>query len=225
MGIVLRAPDQTVGMVSGDARQTSDVLATIDKVRKQGVGIVFINHNVRHALAVGDWFTGLNRGQTLAAVFGGAHPRQFGFARATTGRRPRRARIPSGEPVADADGPGCGGHRHHPGRDLDAVVAGRAETDGERGQRAGAGPLGLRRPGQLRHQPGWLRAQMPAVDPAMTPHAETTAPAAANPRTIAMIHHGTDPLPGPMTTTSPSAPIFPCAASLTRPGARSASTG
>ena len=46
-------------------RQTANVLATIDKVRKQGIAVVFITHNVRHALAVGDRFTVLNRGQTL----------------------------------------------------------------------------------------------------------------------------------------------------------------
>jgi simple sugar transport system ATP-binding protein len=85
MGINLRAPDQAVGTLSGGerqtvaiaravhfgakilildeptsalgVRQTSNVLATIDKVRKQGVGVVFISHNVRHAMAVGDRFT------------------------------------------------------------------------------------------------------------------------------------------------------------------------
>ena len=96
MGINLRAPDQAVGTLSGGerqtvaiaravyfgakvlildeptsalgVRQTSNVLATIDKVRKQGVGIVFISHNVRHALAVGDRFTVLNRGKTLGTA-------------------------------------------------------------------------------------------------------------------------------------------------------------
>jgi len=92
MGINLRGPDQAVGTLSGGerqtvaiaravhfgakvlildeptsalgVRQTSNVLATIDKVRKKGVAVVFITHNVRHALAVGDRFTVLNRGQT-----------------------------------------------------------------------------------------------------------------------------------------------------------------
>ena len=82
MGINLRGPDQAVGTLSGGerqtvaiaravyfgakvlildeptsalgVRQTSNVLATIDRVRKQGVGVVFISHNVHHALAVGD---------------------------------------------------------------------------------------------------------------------------------------------------------------------------
>ena len=96
MGINLRGPDQAVGTLSGGerqtvaiaravyfgakvlildeptsalgVRQTSNVLATIDRVRNQGVGVVFISHNVRHALAVGDRFTVLNRGKTLGTA-------------------------------------------------------------------------------------------------------------------------------------------------------------
>ena len=45
-------------------RQTSNVLATIGKVRKRGVGVVFIRHDVRHAMAVGDRFTVQNRDKT-----------------------------------------------------------------------------------------------------------------------------------------------------------------
>lgn len=99
MGINLRAPDQAVGTLSGGerqtvaiaravyfgakvlildeptsalgVRQTSNVLATIDRVRNQGVGVVFISHNVRHAMAVGDRFTVLNRGQTLGTAVKG----------------------------------------------------------------------------------------------------------------------------------------------------------
>ena len=96
MGIRLREPSQAVGTLSGGerqtvaiaravyfgakvlildeptsalgVRQTSNVLATIDKVRKNGIGVVFISHNVRHAMAVGDRFTVLNRGQTLGTA-------------------------------------------------------------------------------------------------------------------------------------------------------------
>lgn len=96
MGINLRGPDQAVGTLSGGerqtvaiaravyfgarvlildeptsalgVRQTSNVLATIDKVRKKGVAVVFITHNVRHAMAVGDRFTVLNRGKTLGTA-------------------------------------------------------------------------------------------------------------------------------------------------------------
>ncbi len=96
MGINLRGPEQAVGTLSGGerqtvaiaravhfgakvlildeptsalgVRQTANVLATIDKVRKQGIAVVFITHNVRHAMAVGDRFTVLNRGQTLGTA-------------------------------------------------------------------------------------------------------------------------------------------------------------
>ena len=39
--------------------------------RAQGVGVVFISHNVRHAMAVGDRFTVLNRGKTLGTAVRG----------------------------------------------------------------------------------------------------------------------------------------------------------
>lgn len=96
MGINLRQADQAVGTLSGGerqtvaiaravyfgakvlildeptsalgVRQTSNVLATIDRVRKKGIGVVFITHNTRHALAVGDRFTVLNRGRTLGTA-------------------------------------------------------------------------------------------------------------------------------------------------------------
>jgi simple sugar transport system ATP-binding protein len=96
MGIDVRDPDQPVGTLSGGerqavaiaraihfgakvlildeptsalgVRQTANVLATIDRVRRQGIGVVFITHNVRHAMAVGDRFTVLNRGKTLGTA-------------------------------------------------------------------------------------------------------------------------------------------------------------
>jgi len=106
MGINLRGPDQAVGTLSGGerqtvaiaravhfgakvlildeptsalgVRQTANVLATIDKGRKQGVAVVFITHNVRHAMAVGDRFTVLNRGKTLGtATRGNVSPEEL----------------------------------------------------------------------------------------------------------------------------------------------------
>jgi simple sugar transport system ATP-binding protein len=93
MGIRLRGPAQSVGTLSGGerqsvaiaravyfgarvlildeptsalgVRQTANVLSTVDTVRKKGVGVVFISHNVRHAMAIGDRFTVLNHGKTL----------------------------------------------------------------------------------------------------------------------------------------------------------------
>ncbi len=96
MGISLREADQAVGTLSGGerqtvaiaravyfgakvlildeptsalgVRQTANVLSTVDKVRKKGIGVVLITHNVRHAFAVGDRFTVLNRGRTLGTA-------------------------------------------------------------------------------------------------------------------------------------------------------------
>ena len=93
IGIDVRDPDQAVGTLSGGERQcvaiaravyfgakvlildeptsalgvaqTSMVLKYIDLVRSRGLGVIFITHNVRHAFAVGDRFTVLNRGRTL----------------------------------------------------------------------------------------------------------------------------------------------------------------
>ena len=42
--LILDEPTSALGV-----RQTSNVLATIDRVRKHGIGVVFITHNVRHA--------------------------------------------------------------------------------------------------------------------------------------------------------------------------------
>ena len=93
MGITLRDPGQPVGTLSGGERQcvaiaravyfgarvlildeptsalgvtqTAVVLKCIDEVRSRGLGVIFITHNVRHAVQVGNRFTVLNRGQTL----------------------------------------------------------------------------------------------------------------------------------------------------------------
>ena len=96
MGIQLRDPNQSVGTLSGGERQsvaiaravyfgakvlildeptsalgvyqTSNVLKTIEKVREKGVAIIFISHNVSHALSVGNQFTVLCRGKTLGTT-------------------------------------------------------------------------------------------------------------------------------------------------------------
>ena len=93
IGIDVRDPQQAVGTLSGGERQcvaiaravyfgakvlildeptsalgvaqTSMVLKYINQVRAKGLGVIFITHNVRHAYAVGDRFTVLNRGTTL----------------------------------------------------------------------------------------------------------------------------------------------------------------
>ena len=44
------------------------VLRYVNMVRDKGLGVVFITHNVRHAMAVGDRFTVLDRGKTLGTA-------------------------------------------------------------------------------------------------------------------------------------------------------------
>ena len=71
--LILDEPTSALGV-----RQTANVLATTDAVRKKGIGVVFITHNVRHAMAVGDRFTVLNRGRTLGtAVKGEIEPEEL----------------------------------------------------------------------------------------------------------------------------------------------------
>ena len=93
IGIDIRDPSHAVGTLSGGERQcvaiaravyfgakvlildeptsalgvaqTSMVLKYVDQVRRKGLGVIFITHNVRHAYAVGDAFTVLDRGRTL----------------------------------------------------------------------------------------------------------------------------------------------------------------
>lgn len=93
IGIDIRDPHQAVGTLSGGERQcvaiaravyfgarvlildeptsalgvaqTSMVLKYIHQVQQKGLGVIFITHNVRHAYAVGNRFTVLNRGKTL----------------------------------------------------------------------------------------------------------------------------------------------------------------
>jgi simple sugar transport system ATP-binding protein len=93
IGIDIRDPNQAVGTLSGGerqtvaiaravyfgarvlildeptsalgVRQTSMVLKYTHAVKQKGLGVIFITHNVRHAFAVGDRFTVLNRGITL----------------------------------------------------------------------------------------------------------------------------------------------------------------
>jgi simple sugar transport system ATP-binding protein len=58
--LILDEPTSALGVT-----QTELVLKCIKEVRSRGLGVIFITHNVRHALAVGDRFTVLDRGRTL----------------------------------------------------------------------------------------------------------------------------------------------------------------
>ena len=61
--LILDEPTSALGV-----RQTAMVLRYIDQVRKRGLAVVFITHNVRHAIAVGDRFTVISRGRTLGTA-------------------------------------------------------------------------------------------------------------------------------------------------------------
>ncbi|HEY8594967.1 MAG TPA: ATP-binding cassette domain-containing protein [Devosiaceae bacterium] len=61
--LILDEPTSALGV-----RQTSMVLKYISMVRERGLAVIFITHNVRHAIAVGDRFTVLNRGKTLGTA-------------------------------------------------------------------------------------------------------------------------------------------------------------
>jgi simple sugar transport system ATP-binding protein len=58
--LILDEPTSALGVV-----QTSIVLKYMAQLRRRNIGIIFITHNVRHAFAIGDRFTVLNRGRTL----------------------------------------------------------------------------------------------------------------------------------------------------------------
>jgi simple sugar transport system ATP-binding protein len=93
IGIHVRDPQQAVGTLSGGERQciaiaravyfgakvlildeptsalgvhqTAMVLKYIERVKANGLGVIFITHNVWHAYTVGDTFSVLNRGGTI----------------------------------------------------------------------------------------------------------------------------------------------------------------
>jgi simple sugar transport system ATP-binding protein len=83
--LILDEPTSALGV-----RQTSMVLRYIAQLREQGIGIIFITHNVRHAYAVGDRFTVLNRGRTLGT-----------FVRAETSRDALEELMAGGREMAD----------------------------------------------------------------------------------------------------------------------------
>ena len=58
--LILDEPTSALGV-----RQTAMVLKYMLELRQQGVAIIFITHNARQAMSVGDRFTVLNRGRTL----------------------------------------------------------------------------------------------------------------------------------------------------------------
>jgi simple sugar transport system ATP-binding protein len=59
--LILDEPTSALGV-----KEAAKVLVVVNQVRKQGIGVVFITHNVRHAMAIGDQFVVLIHGQVEA---------------------------------------------------------------------------------------------------------------------------------------------------------------
>jgi simple sugar transport system ATP-binding protein len=120
MGIEIRDPGQAVGTLSGGERQSlaiaravyfgarvlildeptsalgvhqaSVVLRMIARARAQGLGVVFITHNIQHAFPVGDTFTVLNRGRSMGT-----------FAKTEIGREEVQAMMAGGKELFDLE--------------------------------------------------------------------------------------------------------------------------
>jgi simple sugar transport system ATP-binding protein len=58
--LILDEPTSALGV-----KQSAIVLRYIARTREQGVGVIFITHNVHHAYAIGDRFTVLNHGRSM----------------------------------------------------------------------------------------------------------------------------------------------------------------
>ena len=129
IGIDIRDTDQAVGTLSGGERQTlaiaraeyfgarvlildeptsalgvkqsAFVLRHIIAARNRGLGVIFITHNVQHALPIGDTFTILSRGRIGGSFRAGRDRRRPAAQR--DGRRRRAPRA-----VPRAGGPGAG---------------------------------------------------------------------------------------------------------------------
>jgi simple sugar transport system ATP-binding protein len=60
--LILDEPTSALGV-----KQSAMVLRYIDRTRTQGIGVIFITHNVHHAMLIGDRYTVLNHGRSLGS--------------------------------------------------------------------------------------------------------------------------------------------------------------
>jgi simple sugar transport system ATP-binding protein len=60
--LILDEPTSALGV-----KQSAMVLRYVAQTRAQGIGVVFITHNVHHAMLIGDRFTVLNQGRSLGS--------------------------------------------------------------------------------------------------------------------------------------------------------------
>jgi simple sugar transport system ATP-binding protein len=58
--LILDEPTSALGV-----KQAAIVLRYVARTREQGIGVIFISHNVHHAYAIGDRFTVLNHGRSM----------------------------------------------------------------------------------------------------------------------------------------------------------------
>jgi simple sugar transport system ATP-binding protein len=69
--LILDEPTSALGV-----REAAKVLTLVKTAKKRGIGTVFITHNARHALLVGDHFVVLNHGAVLASFQRGEKTRE-----------------------------------------------------------------------------------------------------------------------------------------------------
>lgn len=60
--LILDEPTSALGV-----KQSAMVLRYVARTRQQGIGVVFITHNVHHAMLIGDRFTVLSQGRSLGS--------------------------------------------------------------------------------------------------------------------------------------------------------------
>ena len=69
--LILDEPTSALGV-----KEAAKVLTLVKTVRARGIGVVFITHNARHAMLVGDHFVVLNQGAVSAAFNRGEKNRE-----------------------------------------------------------------------------------------------------------------------------------------------------
>jgi simple sugar transport system ATP-binding protein len=69
--LILDEPTSALGV-----KEAAKVLTLVKAARARGIGIVFITHNARHAMLIGDRFVVLNQGAVSAAFNRGEKSRE-----------------------------------------------------------------------------------------------------------------------------------------------------
>ena len=69
--LILDEPTSALGV-----KEAAKVLRLVKAARLRGIGVVFITHNARHAMLIGDEFVVLNQGAVSAAFLRGEKTRE-----------------------------------------------------------------------------------------------------------------------------------------------------